>query len=92
MTGYSKPRKTYTSINDARLAAKRNHSRKNAPNWIVSIGKDNKATIIGQVWYPHKVWVFEKYLSSNLQVLKSDGSLGPTIDWNILKENPKYYK
>lgn len=82
MTGYSKPRVTYDSVKDARLAAKRAHARGKQGMWIVQIHADGSATILGQVWHPYGTWLYHDYLKDPQYILKSDGSLGKVIDWS----------
>lgn len=82
---YSKPDKTFTSIKEARLYAKKRYTPKHGSGWIVQLFNDG-AEVLGQVWDHNEIWTFSKYPSGTDFILKADGSLGEEVDWR----NPRY--
>lgn len=91
MTGYSKPDKTFDTLGEVRLFAKKFYNSQKG-NWIVRIFKDKSAEILGQLFYYNDVWMFDKYPSGALFILKKDGSIGVKVNWSKLNTNPKYYQ
>lgn len=81
-TGYSKPERIYSNLDDARLEAKRTRTLKNGPGWIVRLHNDGSATIMGQVWYLRERWVYETYMTERCYILNKDGSIGAKTEWS----------